>query len=34
MEKLKKETRSEKLNNLADHLLCVQEFSKVFFEEF
>jgi len=34
IEKLKKETRSEKLNNLADHLLCVQEFSNEFFEEF
>ena len=34
IEKLKKETRSEKLNNLADHLLCVQQFSNEFFEEF
>ena len=34
IEKLKKEARSEKLNNLADHLLCVQEFSNEFFEEF
>ena len=34
IEKLKKETRSEKLNNLADHLVCVQQFSNEFFEEF
>ena len=32
--KLKKEARSEKLNNLAEHLLCVQQFSNEFFEEF
>ena len=34
IEKLKKEARSEKLNNLAEHLLCVQQFSNEFFEEF
>ena len=34
IEKLKKETRSEKLNNLADHLVCVQQFSQEFFEQF
>ena len=34
IEKLKKEKRSEKLNNLAKNLLCVQEFSNEFFEEF
>ena len=34
IQKLKKETRSNKLNNLADHLMCVQEFSNEFFEEF
>ena len=32
--KLKKEARSEKLNNLAEHLLCVQQFSNEFFDEF
>ena len=34
IEKLKKEARSEKLNNLAEHLLCVQQFSNEFFDEF
>ena len=34
IEKLKKEARSEKLNNLAEHLLCVQQFSTEFFDEF
>lgn len=34
IEKVKTVTRSEKLNNLADHLLCVQQFEEEFFNKF
>ncbi len=34
LEKVKMVARSDKLNNLADHLLCVQQFEEEFFERF
>lgn len=34
LEKVKTVARSEQLNNLADHLLCVQEFEEEFFQRF
>ena len=32
--KLKNQIRSDKLNNLADHLMCIQEFDEEFFTKF
>ena len=34
LDKVKKVSRTEKLNNLADHLLCVQQFNEEFFNKF
>jgi hypothetical protein len=34
LEKVKKVTRTDRLNNLADHLLCVQQFEEEFFTKF
>lgn len=34
LERVKSQQRSEKLNNLADHLMCVQEFEEEFFDKF
>ena len=34
LDKVKMVARSDKLNNLADHLLCVQQFEEEFFERF
>ncbi len=34
LEKVKNVSRSEKLNNLADHLLCIQEFETIFLDKF